>query len=277
MEAAAAGFEVSAHQLKRLSREGLLPRPIQRHRVGKAGSTSEYPADTVGQLLGVLRLRAHGYRTFHELRVAAWLEGLSVNFALLRPEVVSLLRSAIKGQQRLDRGKEEDQLDRRLSEVSNDRSASARAFQSAIGDLPIQDVLLTVLQLAGDTTQATTASETFDDVFAFAVPELPSISDVLFDWELPGMPKWPRIISRCSRRWFAVGLGWLQLITAVLTVDSLRDLSPSPAADLMIDHIQHRLSAADPGTLEVRNMIACQGIVLASQRTAMALEIFKPN
>src|SRR5258708_33835896 len=53
----AAGFGVSATQLSRWHREGLLPRPRQRSMGRGKGTQSVYPAGTCSQLLALCKIR----------------------------------------------------------------------------------------------------------------------------------------------------------------------------------------------------------------------------
>ena len=72
--AARAGEQVSAHQLKRWRRAGLIPRPRVVHKEGVRGSRALYPAWAVEQLIAVARLH-HTVRGLSELAVAVWWEG----------------------------------------------------------------------------------------------------------------------------------------------------------------------------------------------------------
>jgi len=277
-EAASARLDVTAHQLKRLRREGLVARPDQRHEIGHAGSTAVYPDAAVDQLMGVLRLRkAHDYCTFRELRVAAWLDGFTVNFELLRPDVVDLLRTGLSGLRHLTRGGGDDQLSRRLAGIPISRSAQVSAYKAAVDPVPIQAVLLTVLQLLANTRDSSMASETFDEVFEYE-NEM-SLSDAYTELGIPGTPKWPRIVSRASNKWFVVGHEWLKLMSTILNDhrQAINDLQPSSATSLALKDLRDQLSDRSPSGLEVRNLIACQGIVLAKTDPERLLKIFDPS
>ncbi|GEM_PF-5703990 len=220
--------------------------------------------------------KKQGYRTFRELRIGAWLEDLSVNFGLLQPDVVACLRQALVGQQRLTIGSEDDQLARRLADTRISRSSRMTAYERAISPASILDVLLTVLQLAVDTSHSLAAAETFDGAFSYDNQD--ALSDVYSDWELPGTPKWPRIVSRVSNKWFVVGREWLNELTTMLIHHRqvLDGLSPSPATSLALKDLRDQLSDLSPAGLEARTLIACQGIVLGKTQPELALRVFDP-
>jgi hypothetical protein len=81
--AARAGERVSAHQLKRWRRAGLIPRPRVAHAKGVRGSTALYPAWSIEQLIAVARLH-RTVRGLAELVVAVWWEGRWVATEALR-------------------------------------------------------------------------------------------------------------------------------------------------------------------------------------------------
>lgn len=93
--AARAGLKVSADQLKRWCREGLLPRPSQRHLPGRRGSESIYPPGTLRQLVAVAELHANE-RRFDELRFDVWWAGHWVQETHLRSSLVALLEDPLE-------------------------------------------------------------------------------------------------------------------------------------------------------------------------------------
>lgn len=104
--AAQAGEPVSVHQLKRLRRAGLMPRPQVAHAKGVRGSSAHYPAWAIEQLAAVGRLR----RTVHrldELVVAAWWDGCWVEAHALRDALRAPLER-LSAETRGARGGEED-------------------------------------------------------------------------------------------------------------------------------------------------------------------------
>jgi len=72
--AAEAGALVTADQLKRWRRAGLIQRPRQEHARGRRGSRSWYPPETVAQLVAVAGLHATMHR-LNDLVVAVWWAG----------------------------------------------------------------------------------------------------------------------------------------------------------------------------------------------------------
>ena len=89
--AARAGEEVSAHQLKRWRRAGLIPRPRVVHTKGVRGSGTLYPAWAVEQLVAVARLH-RTVRGLDELVVAVWWEGHWVHAEALRATLIEPLQ-----------------------------------------------------------------------------------------------------------------------------------------------------------------------------------------
>ncbi len=84
------GATVSADQLKRWRRAGLLPRPDVRHPSGIVGSRALYPAWAIEQLVIVERL----HRTTHRLdalRVAVWWESHWIEPEALRAALIAPL------------------------------------------------------------------------------------------------------------------------------------------------------------------------------------------
>lgn len=79
--------------LARLAREGLLPRPRQRHPGRVRGSIAEYPERAVPQAIGVLRLHVEVHR-FDNLRFWAFWEGLWVESRVLRRTLSKWIKSA---------------------------------------------------------------------------------------------------------------------------------------------------------------------------------------
>ena len=82
-----------------------------------------------------------------------------------------------------------------------------------------------------------------------------------------------------SSKWFDVGREWLNGLTTML-IDNrqvLDDLKPSPATTLALKDLRVQLSDQSPNGLEARNLIACQGIVLAKTDPDRLLKIFDDN
>jgi hypothetical protein len=91
LEAAArAGYRLQPSTLKSWARQGLLPRPEQRHTTGEAGSKSVYPPGTLRQLLAVCELHK-SERRIRELRFDVWWEGFWVDPDALRQSLARLL------------------------------------------------------------------------------------------------------------------------------------------------------------------------------------------
>jgi hypothetical protein len=89
--AARAREAVSAHQLKRWRRAGLIPRPRVVHEEGVRGSRALYPAWAVEQLVAVARLH-RTVRGLSELVVAVWWEGHWVETEALRAALIEPLQ-----------------------------------------------------------------------------------------------------------------------------------------------------------------------------------------
>ena len=84
------GACVSADQLKRWRRGGLLPRPAVEHVAGVRGSRALYPERAVEQLVIVERLHRSAFR-LDALRVAVWWEGHWVEPRALRAALIAPL------------------------------------------------------------------------------------------------------------------------------------------------------------------------------------------
>jgi hypothetical protein len=100
--AARAGAEVSAHQLKRWRRAGLIPRPRVVHASGVRGSMALYPVWAVEQLIAVARLH-RTVRGLSELVIAVWWEGHWVAIESLRAALVGPLQQ-LSDEARVARG-----------------------------------------------------------------------------------------------------------------------------------------------------------------------------
>src|SRR5439155_6794105 len=83
-------YELTPRVLKRWRMEGLIPRPRQIHALGKRGSGSLYPPESVDQLLAVCELRDRE-RRFDELRFRLWWEGRWVEAEALRRSLLNLI------------------------------------------------------------------------------------------------------------------------------------------------------------------------------------------
>ena len=268
-----AGFEVSRPQLKRLRREGLVPRPSLKHVIGRAGSVSVYPEDAVHQLHIVMNLKHNlGYETFRELRVGAWLAGSSVEFRLLRPDVVDLLRTAMRSQQHLRPGSEDDGLSRQLRQTLRNAPPHQVAMverllgksESAAERITLDGILLAMLQLAVGTPHAGASSDRLDQEMRIVGDAGEGLTDLYTDWDLPGTPKWPRIVGRSGAKWFQVGRDWLALVTGLISEGAYDEIAgSSPISGFFLDHIHTQLVDLSSAGLEMRTLLACQGIVLA--------------
>ena len=84
------GVEVSADQLKRWRRAGLVPRPTVEHVAGVRGSRALYPEWAIEQLVIVERLH-RSTRRLNALRVAVWWEGHWVEPDALRSALIAPL------------------------------------------------------------------------------------------------------------------------------------------------------------------------------------------
>jgi hypothetical protein len=123
--AARAGEEVSAHQLKRWRRAGLIPRPRVVHTKGIRGSGSRYPAWAVEQLIAVARLH-RTVRGLGELVVAVWWEGHWVQTEALRAALTEPLQQ-LSEEARAAREREQDPYeaaDRLLVGMKDDSAPS---------------------------------------------------------------------------------------------------------------------------------------------------------
>lgn len=274
--AAEHGCTASPHQLKRLRQEGLLQRPSQVHVPGQPGSATRYPQAALDQLVGVLQLRSSGYRNFRDLRIASWLDGLEVDFKLLQPEVVSKLGLEVANYQGLSASTPDEDLLRRLSTIE-DQPTTRRAaqFRRSVSPVALSDALLTILQIALDTDYAGVASETFDSVFALDSEEQETVSESYQGWNMPSVTQWPRIISRTGRKWFPTGPTWVDFVRSIFNhPDVLSEFSPSPGTTFALSHVRGRILASTQDTLQARNFIACQGIVLARHNPDRLLALF---
>lgn len=145
-QVAHAGVEVSADQLKRWRRGGLVPRPRQEHARGLRGSRSWYPPWTADQLEAVARLHQTAHR-LDELRVDVWWAELWVEPRAVRASLVSLLdRTSAKA--RAIRGEHRDASEAADAIVSatnlkSDASAAVRLMRRRLGHR--RDDLLNVL------------------------------------------------------------------------------------------------------------------------------------
>jgi hypothetical protein len=152
------------------------------------------------------------------------------------------------------------------------------SLKAETGGTGLHGLMLATLQIAADTPVADAASESFDDTFRFDAIGVGLVSDLAAAIDLPPIPQWPRIISRVAKRWFPTGIGWLDFIRRLLADPRLLDeFSPSPAFTLSNERMASLLTSPSPETLEVQNLMACQGIIFASQKTEEALALFNPE
>jgi hypothetical protein len=80
------GYALSATQLVRWHRAGLLPRPTQRPRQDARGTCSLYPSGTGEQVLLLCSLRTHERRLAH-LAWQLWIAGYCVEYEIIRIQV----------------------------------------------------------------------------------------------------------------------------------------------------------------------------------------------
>lgn len=215
--ARSAGVAVSADQLKRLRRAGLIPRPRQTHTAGTVGSSVRYPTGTADALIRVLHIRA-GRRSkpLSAVRFIAWEEGLPVTFSMLRSDVVRMVRETTRP---FAGTRDDDQLARRL------RAHHVEAFEgpgsAPSPDVDPEDLALATMQIAAGTPHSEIAWDTFDRAFPPRVltpdNETP-ISDVVDQLGLPPMGQWPRILSRSNAAQFEVGRQAILLMNAYTIV-----------------------------------------------------------
>lgn len=98
--AAAHNYDVSPTLIERWYESGCLPRPVQRHIVGRAGSVTEYPPEAADQLLALCRLHEHEKR-YAYLCVRIWLEGYPVPFEALQSNMQRIIGDLWRGIRRL--------------------------------------------------------------------------------------------------------------------------------------------------------------------------------
>lgn len=265
-----AGYPLSRSQLKRLRLNGLLRTPEQKHAVGVAGSSSEYTEADIQQLLAVLSLRHDmGFETFSELRVAAWLRGLDVDFQQLRPDVVEVLRAELEDHQNLRAGEEDDHIAERLHKGLADTSradlAEADKLVSDAGgenEVSFEDVILPMLQLVIRTPDKDLGSDLLDQQLRVDNPDKKGVSDLYSEWNLPPTSQWPRVVSRSGKSAFAFGQQWLVIVRNLLKTDLFQALAASPLATEAINRITEGLEDESPANLQRRTFFACQGIVI---------------
>ncbi len=123
--AAHAGEEISAHQLKRWRRAGLIPRPRVVHEQGVRGSRALYPAWVIEQLLAVAGLH-RTVRGLSELVIAVWWEGHWVETQALRAALIGPLQQLSEEARAARRGGEDpyEAADRLLQEMKDDGAPS---------------------------------------------------------------------------------------------------------------------------------------------------------
>lgn len=281
-EAERAGYPLTRHQLKRLRQNGLVQTPRPQHSKGRPGSDSVYSQQDLDQLLGVLRLKHdHGHEKFATLRVSAWLDGWNVDFNQLRPDVVDLLRKSMTGQQGLVRGAEDDGISRRLrqglAEMPKRDLVMVDQLLEDGAEKPTESVTfgamaLAMVQLIVGTAHADASRDQFDSALRIENEEGEELSDLYLKWDLPPTPQWPRIISRTGEKWFEPGRLWLVLVTIVVQEGHIEDRAGSPLTLWIVNEVKQRLP--NPSHIELRNLIACLGIVLAKNNPARLIEFF---
>lgn len=223
-----AGLEVTDSKLKRLRQAGLIPKPDPAHPIGKPGSQSRYPPWAVEQLVGVLRLRSEGVRTFAALRFLAWESGLWVDFNQLRGDIVDQTREQIRGwvpHPKSDQA--DDRLDQKLRTA---KSSGPHPFRS----LPVHkstsvDLAFAAGQRVFGTPDSDFADEGIDGYLpsshlferltgeAVQDDEIEALSQLIAALAMPPPGKWPRIISRASRPHFELARRLLFLLIQMPT------------------------------------------------------------